>query len=160
MSPINLSVRIQRILVIVILLTLTLVFHFRWENRGEPLWPVPIPRIRYKFQEDVRALPFDHATQEYWETVLLPKNKGYIYDQNNSGAQSMHSLGMLHQLHCLGMLRSQFTAMIATPSAKDSGEDFLGLANKDLRNHLGHCLDLIRQVILPLDFSHRGSAAN
>jgi hypothetical protein len=149
MSPINLSVTLQKLLVIVILLTLTLVFHFRWENRGETLWPVSIPRIQYRFQEDVRALPFNHATQEYWETVLLPKNKGYIYKQNSPGAQSMYSLGMLHQLHCLGMLRSQFTAMMATPSAEDSGEGFLSPANKDLRNHLGHCLDLMRQVILP-----------
>jgi len=79
----------------------------------------------------------------YWETYLLPKDKGYIYTRGASDTVELYSVGMLHQLHCLGMLRSEFTKLL---SHERDTMDFFGIEQLDYRNHLGHCMDLIRQV--------------
>lgn len=133
------------LLMVIFILTLTFIFHLRWETPTDPLNAIIPNRIPYTFIDDPLARQFDNSSDRYWHDHLLPKNGGEAIYVDAYPQERQKSIALLHQLHCLGMVRSHFLKL-ATVSGYP--EELGGKGQTTLRNHLGHCFDLIRQVML------------
>lgn len=120
-------------------------FHTRW-TRPLTSSPIHLPEVPYAFAQHPELQPFDDATQARWNALIEPNWWDTQWtDQQRSGEIVTRGIDMLHKIHCLVALREEFTTLANDPNrylkfqAADHGAS-------DMRFHLGHCFDFLRQV--------------
>lgn len=121
-----------------------LAFHYRWD-RPITTSPIKLPKISYRFVQHPDLLHFDQATQSRWNSIINEDWWNMKWKDESSGQVVTRGVDMLHKLHCLIALREEFTMLVNDPSRhlKFQAED---VGSTDMRLHLGHCFDFLRQV--------------
>lgn len=122
-------------------------FHSRWD-RPFTSSPIDLPEIPYTFTQHSDLLLFDQATQAKWNAMIHPNWWDMKWTDTSSGEVVTRGVDMLHKIHCLVALREEFTTLANNPNRylKFQAEDH---SSSDMRLHLGHCFDFLRQVRFP-----------
>lgn len=105
--------------------------------------PTTLPQTTIEFRSEPDLHPFTLATQESW-TALIPHNWNHAVVRDMHGNTISQGIEVYHRLHCLTALRGQITEFLA--GGKDARATYNGAESETQRLHLGHCLDLLRQV--------------
>lgn len=87
---------------------------------------------------------------DYLWDALLPDNGGFLWQEEDDGVRHVHGISMLHQLHCLQMIRTQ---MMDFKEKTEDGNKMHHTRGAHQHHgegykHVLHCLDYLRQVSL------------
>ncbi|KAH9477309.1 Cyclochlorotine biosynthesis protein O [Psilocybe cubensis] len=101
----------------------------------------PTPEITAawdKITDDVRPM---RIPMEWLSLVNTEDNETLVKFSEEDGGGAMASVGVLHQLHCVNLLRK------ATYPMYYKDDRFFTVPAEELRGHLDHCIELLRQTI-------------
>ncbi|KAI5927177.1 hypothetical protein F4810DRAFT_433128 [Camillea tinctor] len=127
---------------------------------------------KVQFTPELRTTPVEFAADPLfmaepspesnaaWDS-LMPSGRGFVLVENPEDyglgpgvptdvGPDRYSISMFHQLHCLGMIRESYYAMVRQERPDIYGQELLSdeEQKETQRTHIGHCFDYIRQAIM------------
>jgi hypothetical protein len=149
---------------VIILSNLFFLFNFhsrKTQHLEDGLYPdlvpaMPVETVNF-IENKIYSSPPSAESDQAWDRIL-PPGRGYVFSPNAHSDFGLpqgevtkygeiYSVTVFHQLHCLGMLRTNYWSLINKMSQEDP-EDAKKLAEKHRHNHhANHCFDYLRQSL-------------
>lgn len=101
-----------------------------------------------EFAENDEYKNLAHQNDYLWDDLLSP-NGGFLIKVEKDGSTRRHGIGMFHQLHCIKRIRGALQrGSDAGRTRRESQHEGHHGEEHDSDDHILHCLDYLRQVML------------